>query len=86
MVAEAHEFTAAGVIVHNCVWALTELTDNFGASAWLNWARKKAAEAETPPPPGPEIEPEPEPAVVIPLDPMAARKAVRDAMWRAQRS
>ena len=25
-------------------------------------------------------------APVIPLDPMAARKAVRDAMWRAQRS
>lgn len=26
-------------------WAVTELTDNFGAQAWLNWAKRKAEEA-----------------------------------------
>jgi len=66
------------------VWALTELTDNFGATAWITWARRKAEEA-TEPAPAPPIAPEPEPATVIPLDPAAARKHARDAMWR-QRS
>jgi phage terminase large subunit-like protein len=25
------------------VWAITELTDNFGAEAWINWAKRQAA-------------------------------------------
>jgi phage terminase large subunit-like protein len=66
------------------VWALTELTDNFGATAWITWARRKAEEA-TEPAPAPPIAPEPEPATVIPIDPAQARKAARDAAWR-QRS
>lgn len=27
------------------VWAVTELTDNFGAAAWIAWAKRKAEEA-----------------------------------------
>jgi len=61
------------------VFALTELTENFGAAAWLSWARKKVAEATEPP-----AAPEPDSATVIPLDPAAERKRARDAMFRAQ--
>jgi DNA-directed RNA polymerase subunit RPC12/RpoP len=31
-VADVHEFTASGVIVHNCIWALIELSRRGGAS------------------------------------------------------
>ena len=65
--------------------ALAEmLLDGTGAQAWITWARRKAEEA-TEPAPAPPTAPEPEPATVIPLDPAAARKHARDAMWR-QRS
>lgn len=73
------------------VWLVTELTDNFGAAAWLEWARRKAAEAagESSATPaegtgvaGSASGEEPEPATV-PLDPAAARKAARDAAFRA---
>jgi len=93
------EFYANGLLTHNCtwtpadgtspdrldalVWALTELTDNFGAAAWIAWAKQKA-EAAGPRPVEPPSLPEPEPAPVIPLDPLAARKAARDAMFRTQ--
>jgi predicted phage terminase large subunit-like protein len=63
--------------------ALAEmLLDGTGAQAWLSWARRKAAEATGDPEPAP-APPEPE-AAVIPLDPLAARKAARDSAWRAQ--
>ena len=61
------------------VFAMAELTENFGAAAWLSWARAKVAEAADPPP-----APEPESATVIPLDPAAERKRARDEMFRAQ--
>lgn len=69
------------------VWAVTELTDNFSADAWIAWAKRKAMEqAEGVPGPAPEpaaeVSPEPEPAA--PLDPVAARKAARNAAYRAQ--
>lgn len=90
-VADAHEFVAAGVIVHNCVWAITELTGNFGADAWLAWGRRKAQEAAAargeapapaprPPVAQPEAPPEPE---HVPLDPVTARKLARDAAFRS---
>lgn len=34
-VADAHEFVANGVIVHNCVWAFYDLKDLIGGS-WLD--------------------------------------------------
>jgi len=34
-VADSHEFVAAGVIVHNCVWAISELTQRpSGRASW----------------------------------------------------
>lgn len=76
------------------VWAVTELTGNFGADAWLAWARRKAMEAAAARGEGPAPEPRPAAAVVeappepepeaVPLDPVAARKAARDAAYRAQ--
>lgn len=91
MVAEAHEFVAAGVIVHNCVWAVMELTDNFGAAAWLAWAKRKAEEAaldrgEVPAVPAGDTAPGPAEAPAEPaaLTPEQARKAARDAAFRAQ--
>jgi hypothetical protein len=88
-VADAHEFVAAGVIVHNCVWALTELTDNFSADAWIAWAKRKAEEAagrqEEPvngTPPAAE-KPDPEPAE--PLNPAEARQRARNAAFLAAR-
>lgn len=68
--------------------------DGTGAQAWLNWAKRKAEEAaaargDGPAPEprprtakAPEPEPEPEP---VPLTPEQARKAARDAAFRAQR-
>jgi phage terminase large subunit-like protein len=50
------------------VWAVTELTGNFGADAWLAWAKRKAGEAqgtqaqETPGTPGITAAGEPQPA------------------------
>ena len=77
------------------VWAVTELTGNFGAQAWLAWAKRKAEAAESSgaavsggaAAPGPEeadAADEPD-AVVVPLDPVVARKAARDAAFRAMR-
>jgi phage terminase large subunit-like protein len=72
------------------VWAVTELTGNFSAAAWIAWARKKAeaaaaergdAPAPDRPAPADTAVPEAEP---VPLDPVAARKAARDAAFRAQ--
>jgi phage terminase large subunit-like protein len=50
------------------VWAITELTDNFAAAAWINWARRKAEEVTGPAAesnghaivPDPAVTPEPE--------------------------
>lgn len=74
--------------------ALAEMfLDGTGAQAWLEWARRKAMEAAVARGEGPapeprhavaevpaQPEPEPEP---VPLDPVAARKAARDAAHRA---
>jgi phage terminase large subunit-like protein len=71
------------------VWAVTELTGNYSADAWIAWARKKAEAAAQGPEPSPatataEAAPEPE-SPAAPLDPVAARKAARDLAYRAQR-
>jgi hypothetical protein len=60
-----------------------------GAEAWIQWARRKAeaAAAGTPeqrPAATPEPQPEPEPVPEVPEDPVAVRKAARDAAYRAQ--
>ncbi len=73
------------------VWAVTELTGNFGADAWLQWARKKAEEAarargELPPEPlapEPEASPAPEPEPM--LSPAELRRQARNEALRAQR-
>ena len=78
------------------MWAVTELTDNFGADAWIAWAKRKAEEAAAgqspeprssghqdgyvPPSVSEEPEPEPEPA---PLSPDEARRAARNAAFKA---
>jgi phage terminase large subunit-like protein len=36
MVAQQHEFVAAGAVVHNCVWACTELNMGASAAIWLS--------------------------------------------------
>lgn len=36
MVADQHEFVAAGVIVHNCTWAATELAVGASAMTYLS--------------------------------------------------
>ena len=72
--------------------ALAEmLLDGNGAQAWIAWAKRKAEEAaarQVPEPrPAGGSAPEPEPAPdepAVPLDPVAARKAARDAAYRAQ--
>ena len=66
--------------------ALAEmLLDGTGAQAWISWAKRRAEQAANPEPaPAPPTAPEPEPATVIPIDPAAARKHARDAMWRAR--
>jgi predicted phage terminase large subunit-like protein len=71
--------------------ALAELLlDGTGAQAWIAWAKRKAQEAAAEDAPvsvnghGPDASPEPAP--VIPLEPAAARKLVRDAAFLAQRS
>jgi len=72
------------------VWSVHELTGNFGADAWLDWARRKAAEATGEPaePAEPESSGAAEGSVVpdadvVVLDAAAARKAARDAAFRA---
>ncbi len=73
------------------VWAVTELTDNFSADAWIAWAKRKAEEAAagTSPEPGPQAadgtppatrEPEPD----VPPTPEEARKRARDEAHRQQ--
>jgi predicted phage terminase large subunit-like protein len=75
--------------------ALAEmLLDGTGAMAWIAWAKRKAEEAAAGPAPEPRESAGPEPgaspelpgpqADVIPLDPVAARKAARDAAYRAR--
>lgn len=80
------------------VWAVTELTGNFGADAWIAWARRKAEEAQAgaeetgedagPAASGhhPEVSNGTAPAVpgTVPFDPVAARQAARTAAFRAQ--
>jgi len=74
------------------VWAVTELTDNFSADAWIAWAKRKAEEAaagDAEPQPGPRLNgrtPALEAAPVAspddaPLSPAEARRRARDAMW-----
>lgn len=64
------------------------LLDGNGAAAWLEWAKRKAAQAlakteSQPASPQPAAEPgDGQPlAPVVPLGPAAARKAARDAHW-----
>lgn len=80
------------------VWALTELTDNFGATAWIAWAKRKAEEAAAGPLAAvPDLPPSlpdrataapPEPAEpapeAVPLTPAQARQEARNAAFRAQ--
>ena len=60
--------------------------EHSSAEDWIAWARRKAELAAGIIPPEPPSTPEPhaEPAPVIPIDPAAARKAARDAAFRAQ--
>lgn len=67
------------------VWCITELTDNFGAAAWISWARRKAQEAAGGAEPAPEPSVngnghKPAPEAESPLD---ARQAARQAGFRA---
>lgn len=71
------------------VWAMTELTDNFGGAAWLEWARKKAEAAAAGEPDAQPALSAPEPAADPvpdrePPDPAAARQAARNAAFRQQ--
>jgi phage terminase large subunit-like protein len=64
------------------VWAVTELTDGFSAQAWIDYARRKAEATQQADEPEPAPPPAADPA---PLDPVAARQAARNAMFRQQR-
>ena len=71
------------------VWAVTELTDNFSADAWIAWAKRKAEEAAEGTTPAPESPlnghappSAPEPAEA-PLDPAEARRQARNAAFSA---
>jgi phage terminase large subunit-like protein len=67
------------------VFAVTELNSGTGAEPWLEWARKKAAEAIAEADAAAAQEADPVPAGGVPaapLDPVAARKAARDAAFR----
>jgi phage terminase large subunit-like protein len=68
------------------VWAVTELTDNFSAQAWIDYARRKA-EAAANPGTQTEAQDEPAPGQPTPGDPdAAARQHARNAAYRAQRN
>jgi hypothetical protein len=61
------------------------LLDGTGAQAWIDWVRRKAEAAQQDtqplaPPTMPASAPDP-----APLDPVAARQAARNAMFRQQR-
>lgn len=71
--------TDAGDAVVQAHWE-----EGFGATAWIEWARKKAEAAAGGVLADSEREPSSEPAAEAPLDPVAARKAARDAAYRAQ--
>jgi phage terminase large subunit-like protein len=82
------------------VWAVTELTDDFSADAWLAWARRKAARQEQEGKPGPQGSaglsqqpgssppPEPQPAPAAPEPPPVsdaeARRQARNAAFAAR--
>lgn len=75
------------------VWAVTELTGNFSADAWIAHYRRKAeavaraaaGEAPEPEPAAAETEAETEPeAPAAPLDPAALLREARNAAYRAQ--
>lgn len=68
-----HEFFADGFLVHNCVWALTDLMLGNDAEAWISYYGKLAAaahaevEAEKPARPGsvqPKVEEDPDNTVL----------------------
>ena len=61
------------------VWAVTELTDNFQAQAWIEYMRRHAEAAGVP------DQPEPEAAANAPEDPVVARQRARNAAHRAHR-
>lgn len=68
------------------VWAVTDLTDNFSAAAWIeHYRRKVGADEATEPGPEPEQPPPVSRPQAAELDPVAARKAARDAAHRAMR-
>lgn len=48
MVAERHEFVAAGVVVHNCIWAATELAVGASAMNYLMQISKMCGKCDTP--------------------------------------
>jgi phage terminase large subunit-like protein len=76
------------------VWAVTELTGNFSADAWISWARRKAEAAALEaageaPEPRPATAPEtaapaPEPEAVPVLTDEERRRAARNEMFRQQ--
>lgn len=61
------------------VWAVTELTGNFSADAWIAWARRKAEEAAAAEAgkPAPDAAPDPEPETP-PADPRELLRAARN--------
>jgi phage terminase large subunit-like protein len=72
-----------------CVWAITELTGNFGGDAWIAWAKRKAEAAAEPPANGaephagaPSLSPSPEPEPA-PESPEQARQRARQAAFMA---
>lgn len=69
------------------VFAVTELTDDFNAQAWIEYMRRKSGEPaveQEPPPAAVEPEPEPEPPPV-PANAVDARRLARSAALRDQR-
>jgi hypothetical protein len=52
-VADVHEFVANGVLVHNCVWAITDLADIGGMQFYMNhvFAKEDAAGSQPQLPP-----------------------------------
>lgn len=45
MIEDEHEFFADGVLVHNCVWAITELMLSSSAEAWISYFSKLSDQA-----------------------------------------
>jgi phage terminase large subunit-like protein len=67
------------------VWAVTELTDDFNAQAWIDYARRKAEQVAAASEPAATEAAEPETtSPAEPEDPAAVRKRARDAAYRQQ--